>query len=386
MKQFSIGLPALLLVGVLCGQAHAKTLTITSGKELKAAVKAANPGDTIAIAPGTYKVDSLRIEKAGKKASPITLACTGDKGYAVLNLTTSVCVKLKAPYWNFSGIHFKGNPAKTQAVIQIVGESGASHIRFTDCKISGSSMYAVKSSRSMEKASNDVIFDYCEAFNTGKTCLDFVAGEDWVVRRTYVHHYGQAGGVCYGIFLKGGSVNGLFEGNLVDGKSKATTVGISFGGGKTGEQWIRHEGGEPAPEHVNGIARNNNVINTTDVAYHTNESEGSKFYNNLAYNCGGGIQCQAGGSAMAVNCVLNSVHGQIKGSHNVDEVNKAWFMNPGRGDFRLTVAGVKAMSGAKALKDNPTDLFGTQRDPKNPMAGPILPDATEKAAWTDRRK
>jgi len=163
-----------------------------------------------------------------------------------------------------------------------------------DCRVSCCTEYLFKASRNREQGPDHVILDHCEWHDCPGTAIDLVAGDDWIIRGNYVHDYGKDGATHYGIFLKGGGRNGLIENNLVDGRGARGAVGISFGGGLTGKQWLPLvEGGKTAPEHTGGICRNNIVVNTGDCAYHTNNGSNCKFYNNLAYNCGAGFQRQA---------------------------------------------------------------------------------------------
>jgi hypothetical protein len=216
-----------------------------------------------------------------------------------------------------------------------------------------------------------------------------VSGDDWVIRNCYIHDYGKGGGVTYGVFLKGGGRNGVIESSLVDGGKRGTTVGISFGGGLTGKQWLPTRDGKIAAEHDGGIARNNVVVRTADVAYHSNNGANCRFYNNLAYGCKG-FQRQASYPKDPV--LVNNAVGKLSGAdassnHNVGPGEKAWFQDPDKYDFRLTAAGEAALVGkAVHVEENPLDMFGAKRDPGKPVLGPSPPGATQAAAWVDRRK
>ena len=211
---------------------------------------------------------------------------------------------------------------------------------FTDCKISGAKQYGIKASRTREKGPDNITFEFCEVFDTGKTAMDFVCGDNFVVRRCYVHDYGRAGGISYGIFLKGGGKNGIVDGCLVDAKKKRTTVGISFGGGLTGEKWLPLVGGKVAPEHDKGVARNNIVINTSDVAYHSNHAANCRYINNMSYNCAK-LQCQKKypPDPIAINNAIGKLIGGAKGTNNTGAAKKEWLTDPDKFDYRLTKDG-----------------------------------------------
>jgi hypothetical protein len=195
----------------------------------------------------------------------------------------------------------------------------------------------------------------------------------------------------YGIFLKGGGKNGIIEGCIVDGSAGKGTLGISFGGGLTGKQWLpMGADGKLGPEADGGIVRNNIVIKAADSSYHSNNGANCKFYNNLAWG-GDTFQRQASYPKDPV-LVNNLIGGGVKGASenkNTLAPKKEWFVNPDDGDFRLTDAGKAALAGKGApvpLEECPTDFFGTKRDPASPCLGPVLPDAKESTKWVDRRK
>ncbi len=366
---------------------EAATVKVSNAGELKSAVGKAKPGDVIEAAPGVYDLGGrFSIGKNGAKGKPITLTCTGTKGYAVLKAGRT---SMSCAFWHFKGIHFQGDPNSSEAALKLSGEQGCHDNVFTDCKVSGSKQHGIKASRTREKGADNITFEFCEVFDTGKTAMDFVSGDNWIVRRCYVHDYGKAGGISYGIFLKGGGKNGVIEGCLVDGKKvKGITVGISLGGGLTGEKWLPLVGGKVAPEHDKGIVRNCIVINTSDVAYHSNMAANSRFINNLSYNCQK-LQCQKKypPDPIAINNAIGKLIGGAKGTNNTGPGAKEWFTGPDKFDYRLTKEGEKALAGKGAhQKDCLEDLFGTKRDPKSSCVGPILPGAKDTAVWVDRRK
>ena len=379
---------------------NAATLKVDTQKAIRSALANAKPGDTIEIKPGVYIMEkSMRTGNDGTAKKPITLRAAGDKGYAVLVSKGLISFKIKHRFWVFKGIHFKGVPATTRATLFVDGPSGARDIIITDCKISHSGQHGMKGGRTSEKAVDNIVIEHTELFQTYATGFDIVAGKNWVMRNNYVHHFGMKKGVTYGIFLKGGGSYGIIEGCLVDGSGSeiGTTVGISFGGGKTGAQWMpKYPDGKIMPEHDNGIARNNIVIGTRDIAYHTNAGSNCKFYNNLAWECNlrhrskKSFQRQSSypKDPLLINNILTgALKNVLSGSRENIEPKKEWFKNPDNYDFRLTDKGKAALVGkGVVLKENPTDMFGTERDMKQSVLGPVLPDAKQSSAWIDRRK
>lgn len=387
----------------ICGVALALLAAagVTSGAEIRAAtpaairaaLAAAKPGDTILVPPGVYDMGSeVSTGKDGTKDQPITLRCEGDKGYATLHAKSQIAFRMKNRHWVFRGIHFQGDARSTEAVVFPDGPGGCSDVLITDCKMSTCNYYVMKASRSRDKGVNNMVIEFTELFDCAGTGFDLVCGDNWVLRRCYVHDYAKSPReASYGIFLKGGGKNGIVEGCIVDGKSKGTTLGISFGGGLTGAKWLPlGPNGKVGPEHDGGIARNNIVVNTTDSAYHTNNAANCKFYNNLAFNCRT-FQRQASypKDPVLINNLIggNVTKGASESKNNLTDVKKEWFVNPALNDFRLTDQGKTALVGkGLALPDNPTDFFGTKRDPATPTLGPVLPDAKASTQWVDRRK
>ena len=371
--------------------ADAKDFTPTDARSIRAAMQAAQAGDTISIPPGEYDmVDTIATGNSGTPAAPITMRTSGDKGYAKLKISagSDVGFRIISRFWVLRGLHLEGNLTKTEDLIQIDATRGGGDFQMTDCRVSRCREFLFKASRNRDQGADHVLLDHCEWFDTAATAIDIVGGDHWIIRGNYVHDYGKDGGVHYGMFLKGGGKNGLMEGNIVDGKAGKVTVGISFGGGLTDHRWLPQlEGGQFVPEHLGGICRNNIVIRTGDCAYHTNNASGCRFYNNLAYECGAGFQRQASypPDPVLVNNVLSgSIRGAGDSRNNLTKVESTWFMGADNNDFRLTPAGKAALAGkGEALKDNPLDFFSQPRNTND--LGPVNASAGASTRWVDRR-
>lgn len=381
----------LALICILVTSAGAREFAVNDAKAIRAAMQAAQAGDTISIQPGDYDMgDSLVAGNSGTKAAPITMRTSGETGYAKLRITggSDVGFRILGGFWVLRGLHIEGNPKATLDLIQIDATRGGTDLQMIDCRISRCKEFLLKASRSREKGADNVILDHCEWFDVPETAIDLVAGDNWIIRGNYVHDYGTDGATHYGIFLKGGGKSGLIEGNLVDGKGGKGTVGISFGGGLTGAKWLPLvEGGKLAPEHAGGICRNNIVVGTGDCAYHTNNGSDCKFYNNLAYNCGAGFQRQASyppDPALVNNVLSGSIRGAGESRNNLTKVDKSWFVAADKNDFRLSESGKAALAGkGQELKDNPVDFFGQPRAVSD--MGPVNATAGQSTEWVDRR-
>lgn len=368
-----------------------RDIKVNDAQGIRNAMKTAQAGDIISIQPGEYNMgEALVTGNSGSKDMPIILQTSGGHGYARLEITgsTDVGFRILSRFWVLRGLDIEGNPKATLDLIQIDATRGGGDLQMVDCRISRCREYLFKASRNRENAADNVILDHCEWFDCPETAIDLVAGDNWIIRGNYVHDYGKDGAAHYGIFLKGGGKNGLIEGNIVDGKGGKSTVGISFGGGLTGAKWLPLiEGGKLAPEHLDGICRNNIVVRTGDCAYHANNGSDCKFYNNLAYNCRAGFQRQASyppDPTLINNIFSGGIRGAGESVNNLTNVETAWFVAADKNDFRLTATGKAALAGkGQALTDNPADFFGQPR--KLNDLGPVNADAQESTVWVDRR-
>jgi hypothetical protein len=378
---------ALFMAPKECQSAELKVADATA---LRTALAKAQAGDAIVLEVGTYEMGERSPETIsdGTAAKPISMRAAGDNGYAVLKLDGGIGFRVKNRFWKFEGIHFKGNPERSQATVFVDGPQGCDSVSFVDCKISDSAGYGMKTARDPRSAVDHVLIEFTEVFNTGGTALDVVGGDHWIVRRNYVHTFGTHGGTNYGIFLKGGGTKGLIEGNLVDGERQTGSIGISFGGGLTGKQFMPSVDGQSPAEHKHGVCRNNIVVNTSDVAYHSNNADSCAFYNNLALGCAGfQRQKSQGTDPLLINNAIGPLRGALDSSaHNMEAGQAEWFQNPSEYDFRLTETGKsKLTQSAQSIDENPTDFFGNARDKDSPVGGPILPGEKEARVWQDRR-
>ena len=379
-----------LAAGFVGAAVQGAEFKVDSAATVRKALREVGPGDTILVKPGVYDMgDSFSTGNSGTADKPITFRCEGDKGYATFKVRGQIGFRVKSRFWVIQGIDVEGSEKSTEATLFLSGPGGCGDIKIIDCKVSGSAQHGIKSSRTREHGIDNVLIDHVEVCNTAATGIDLVSGDNWIISHCYVHDYSKGGGVCYGIFLKGGGKNGIIESCVVDGKKRPVTVGISFGGGTTGARWLPLVNGKVGPEHENGIARNNIVLRTSDTAYHSKKATACNYYNNLAWDCGT-FQCQASW-AVAPTLINNLIAGRYQGvspksRDNLTRLQKAWFVDPDKDDFRLTAAGKAALVGkGEDLPDNPIDFFGTPRKSGSKVLGPVLPDATVSTKWVSRR-
>jgi hypothetical protein len=165
---------ALVAMGVLCGSAAATaaTLHVAPGGtgngalaspfgRIQAALDAAQPGDVIEVAPGTY-AESLRTVRAGAAASPIILR-GAQPGTAVVRLSTATVLTVSHADIVIDGMVFDGDYGAFDTVI--VASAAA---RWT---LRGS-----------------------EVRRASKDCIDMGGPSDVLIERTRIHHCLNAAG------------------------------------------------------------------------------------------------------------------------------------------------------------------------------------------------
>lgn len=287
------GVAAVLFLMALSSGALATTITVSTGSALAGAIAAANPGDTIVLAPGEYRLGggTTNIQRPGSAARPITVRAA-QPGKARIHSETTELFKIFVPYWIFEGIAFEGGEG-THHAFHVV--AGADHTTFRGNRFRNFHA-AIKGNPEGGKSPSFVTIERNAVFNDAPrqtddpvTAIDVVGGDGWVLRDNFIADFAKDGGdeIAYGAFLKGASSNGIFEGNLVvcEWRHKGGyRVGLSFGGGGTDPAYM----GGATDEHSHGIMRNNIVLNCPEAeGIYLNRASGSKIYNNTIYDAYG---------------------------------------------------------------------------------------------------
>ncbi|WP_309122808.1 fibronectin type III domain-containing protein [Paenibacillus sp.] len=200
--------------------------------------------------------------------------------------------------------------------------------------------------------------------------VDIIAARGWVVRGNTVlnAYHPSSGSVAYAMFAKGGSIDTIFENNLI----KGSDIAISFGGGLTGSQYFRN--GVLDVEHYGGIIRNNVIHNTDDAGIYLAKAIDFKVLNNTLINIApnvsvGGIESRWAGSNgeirnnLADKALKKRDGGNYTESNNIVNATSAWYVNPGAGNYALnasTAAGA-INTGASLPTLVPTDMLGVAR-------------------------
>ncbi|MDN4504256.1 chondroitinase-B domain-containing protein [Alteromonadaceae bacterium BrNp21-10] len=282
-------------------------VSVNSTKEIIHQLNHAKPGTLIIVEPGEYRFTGKKIDirSAGEALAPIVLKAA-QPGSVVFNMATSEGFLLNKPFWRIENLVFKGISGKDEWVhhaIHLVGN--ANHIYISNNQFINFNAH-IKSNGQGKEGKNrhypsNVIIEHNNFLNEWKRNtkfpvipIDVVGGQSWTITNNFIADFGKNGrkgfGVTYGAYLKGGGVNGVIENNVVacewnlpHTSSKDIRIGLSLGGGGTGNQYCVD--GKCDFEHRAGIIRNNTIVNCmNDVSIYLSKAQDSQIYNNDLIN------------------------------------------------------------------------------------------------------
>jgi hypothetical protein len=380
-------------LGLVAAAADARDVRVTDVASLRAAVSAAMPGDVILLAPGTYRLTSRLSCSANGNASQRIVVRSETRHAARLEVDTLIGLAVSGAFWSFEDLEVRGvcaSDASCEHAFQVTG--GATDVvlkgnRLIDFNaqlkvnaIVSSPGNAVMPHRGLVEA-ND-IFDTrprnLGAAQNPVTKLNIDTGDDWVVRDNFIHDWRKNGGnfVSYGVFLKSGGKRGLMERNLVSCATPAVPlqptndarIGLSFGGGGTGGAFCfpAFDGNTPcAVEHEDGIARNNIVVNCSDVGLYVNRGRNTRMlYNTFVATTGADFRFDTTTGVAVGNVTSGAIRqrdmGTFTGMANLTGVSTAtfdgWYTTPLAGDLSLQ-GNVSMLVGAGPREALVTDDF-----------------------------
>ncbi|MCL2728179.1 MAG: right-handed parallel beta-helix repeat-containing protein [Bacteroidales bacterium] len=264
-------------------------------RSINTALTAAPAGSTIVLRSGTYKEGmNVRVRKPN-------ITIKSRKGeWAVIDLTTYNpgrgddsgvyfdvdasggtlrCVEVKGGFYAVA-LETKwdwGNPAD---------RGGASNILIEDCILHDSRNDVIK----VKPNCNNVTIRYNQIYNSGKgfvlgDCtpdgrgnaegIDNVNGDNMVVQNNYIHD------ICTnGIYAKGGATHVLIENNRIE---RISGAGILMGF-DTSPEFFDLTVNPHYYENINGVVRNNLIINTVLSGIGLYASKDAQVYNNTLVN------------------------------------------------------------------------------------------------------
>lgn len=341
-----------------CGSAGARDVAVSTATELATAISAAQPGDRLLLAPGTYApAGNLTCSANGSPAAPILIRAT-IPGSALIRFTGGVVegFRVSGAHWHFEGLVVEGAcalDANCEHAFHLFGDADGTQIRGSvlrdfnaqiksniggaggfpdDVRIERNSLYDTRA----RQTSNPV------------TKIDVVGGRRWLIRANTIYDFEKAQGnlISYAAFLKGNSRDGVFERNLVICQrdfAGGVRIGLSLGGGGTSPDSIC-EDGSCDPEHQNGVLRNNLVLNCSDVGIYINRGANSLVqHNTLFATTGIDIRFATSSADLRNNLLGGAIRfrdgGTGSSAGNLAGVAAAtfrsWFTDPDGADFSL---------------------------------------------------
>ena len=362
---------------------------VATVEQLVAAISAAQPGDEIVLADGTYAMTGVSCNAVGTSSAPITVRAA-NRRMAKISMNAVEGFKVGGAYWTFSGLDITGTCPDDDDCEHAFHVQGAAH-HFTlrdsrvrefnaQLKVNAAMVGGTMTAPDAGLIEGNDIGD-TRGRNTANpvTKLNIDTGDDWIVRGNYLHdaHKLLDNQISYVAFLKSGGKRGLVERNLVmcakDDPTGGTRIGLSLGGGGTGNQFCApayNANVECATEHYDGTLRNNIIVNCSDVGIYLNEAANTKLlYNTLIATAG----IDARFATTTGEAVGNVLAGQIRNrdgatttkADNLEMVTPTqfagWYAAPLEGDLEVT-GDVSALVGAgPARAEVPDDYCARAR-------------------------
>lgn len=359
----------------------AKDVPVSNAAELGAAIGAAQAGDTILLADGTYDSQGVSCSATGTPQAPITVKAR-NPGLATVRFDALEGFKVSGDHWHFEGLVVRGVCAvdsDCEHAFHVTGASGfvlrgAKAIDFNaQLKVN-----AVQAGMSW-RLPNGGLVEGCELYDTRArntsnptTKLNIDSGDDWVVRGNAIHDFQKGGGdnVSYAAFLKCGGKRGTMEQNLVicaRDFAGGTRIGLSLGGGGCAPQFCEpaFDANTPCLEHEDGTIKNNVIVGCSDVGVYVNQSKNSKVdYNTLIATAGVDFRFamttgEARGNVLA-GALRNRDGATGAFANNLENVAasdfSAWYADSLKGDLRKK-GDLSPLIGQGAALPNVTDDY-----------------------------
>ncbi|RKG58418.1 PE-PGRS family protein [Corallococcus sp. CA054B] len=383
-----------LLLLPLTGSAAVKSISTVA--ELQTALSSAKAGDELVLEDGTYTFNAnLTCAAEGTQAAPIVVRAK-NRHAAVVRFNAQEGFKVSGRYWTFDGLTVEGicaNDQNCEHAFHVTGHAENfvlrnSRVRDFNSQLkanatqNGSGVWEIPHRGLIEN--NEIYDTHARVTSTPVNKLNIDTGDDWVVRDNEIHDFSRQGGISYGAFMKSGGKRGLFERNRVlcvkDFPAGDTRIGLSFGGGGTGNQYCA-PAFDPAvpcsPEHTDGIIRNNIVANCSDVAVYLNKAANTRVLFNTFVGTTGVDYRYAASTGEAFGNVLTGVIRNRDSATGTQSTNRSnvttttfasWYVAPLKGD--LTLKGdVSSLIGAAARNTLAPEDFCARARPASATMG-----------------
>ena len=269
-------------------------------KSINSALAAAQPGATIVLRGGTYREGrDVRVRKSDitiKSAKgewaviDLTNMKPGDENSAIMFYAEDDHTRNPVTGCKLQSVEVKGGYYtvcfETKWEWGQADRSGASDIIVEDCILHDSSDDAVK----VKPGCSNITIRYCEIYNSGRSHvshpefnkgeqnsegIDNVNGDGMHVHNNYIHD------ICSNaIYAKGGATGVIIENNRIE---RAYGAGIMLGF-DTSPQYFDTKVNPQYYENIQGIVRNNLIIDTGWEGIGLYASKDAQVYNNTVVN------------------------------------------------------------------------------------------------------
>ena len=396
-----------------------QTKIVYTSKDLLNAIKYIKAGETILLMPGTYDIKKryITIKQPGLPTAPITIR-SAQLGLVKINLNTSEGFQIHAPFWVFENLEIQGKCSHhdiCEHAFHIVGNGHSLVLRNnkiydfnSPIKVNGANVKGkVKGKITFPDnglIENNSIYNISPRNTNNPVNLININGADnWTVRSNLISDFSKQGGnsISHGAFMKGNSNHGIFENNLIICEHTlpadlGTRIGLSFGGGGTGQQYCRDHNCEA--EHTNGIIRNNIILNCShDIGIYLNKAKNTEIYNNLLFNTLGiDVRFNSSSAAIYNNIISGRIKSRDGGTYTADtnlidqdciapdrEFSYCsfidWYWDILNANTSLKQSGSKILQQGKAVQLS-TDFCNNPRKPEKIDIGPIQYSNNQKCS------
>lgn len=277
-----------------------ETVRVSDANALLLAIKQAQPGQAIVISDGEYRLSGKRfaISQSRPTASNPIYLRSETPGGVTLKLDSLEGFMIDQPHWYIEGINFQGicaQHSRCDHALHIVGAASHTIIRnnqFYDFNA------AIKVNQLKGQFPDYGIIErnrfgmhQPRETNASVTPINLDHGSGWKVRQNLIHDFIKTGGnkVSYGAYMKGGSLHGVFEQNLIICNTSQTQypgsrVGLSFGGGGMHQKQRRDQA---EFEVSQAVMRNNIILHCNDVGIYSQTAKDVTINNNILYHTAG---------------------------------------------------------------------------------------------------
>ena len=387
-----IGAPIRVAQEAAARAAPGDTVRVATTESAIKAIEQARPGDSIRLAPGRYRFvgASIAVNRPGTSAAGITVRADQPET-VTLEFDLNEGFVVSAPYWTFEHLNIRGvcnSHVRCEHAFHVVG--GADHFTARDNTISDFNAH-FKINGSDAKFPDDGLLERNTLSNssvretdTSVTPIDLVAASRWTIRENRISDFIKAGSdrVSYGAFAKGGGQENRFERNVVLCEHllrdmPGQRVGISLGGGSTGQEYCRDA--RCITEQEGSTIRSNLIMSCSDDGIYVNRSATSDVRHNTLIDTGGiSVRFTASSADVEGNLVDGSIRSRdgaaLHASDNLQTSMTRLYLgsHPLRGLYRdlerfdLSWAG--ALPKRQRTETKASDLCASGR-PTNPAYG-----------------